>query len=97
MSVITLAEQGLLPDSMVRFGIRKLLKKRLKDEFANDVEQQSKCYRELLECLHQSPIAIETNAANEQHYEVPAKFYQYALGKHLKLKFPSFYARDVYR
>ncbi|WP_247870127.1 cyclopropane-fatty-acyl-phospholipid synthase family protein [Methylophaga sp. SB9B] len=34
--------------------------------------------------LRKSPIAIETQAANEQHYEVPAEFYQLALGKNLK-------------
>jgi cyclopropane-fatty-acyl-phospholipid synthase len=84
MSVITLAENRWLPDSIIRFGIRQLLKQRLKDEFAYDVEQQNNRYRELLESLRESPIAIETAAANEQHYEVPAAFYQYALGKHLK-------------
>ena len=84
MSAITLAENRLLPDSIVRFGIRKLLKQRLKDEFAYDAEQQNNRYRELLESLRESPIAIETDAANEQHYEVPPAFYEYALGKHLK-------------
>lgn len=38
----------------------------------------------LIEELKTSPIAIETQAANEQHYEVPTEFYQYCLGKHLK-------------
>jgi len=84
MSAIKLAETGLLPDALVRFGIRSLLKQRLKDEFADDAEQQSRRYRELLESLRASPIAIETDAANEQHYEVPAEFYRHALGKHLK-------------
>lgn len=84
MSAITLAEQGLLPDGLVRFGIRKLLKQRLQDEFANDVEQQNQRYRTLLEQLRHSPIAIETDSANAQHYEVPSEFYQLALGKHLK-------------
>lgn len=84
MRLLTLAEQQLLPDGLVRFGIRQLLKQRLQDEFANDVEQQSQRYQTLLDSLRQSPIAIETAAANAQHYEVPAAFYQYALGKHLK-------------
>ncbi len=84
MSTITLAEHSLLPDSLVRFGIKKLLKQRLQDESANDPEQREKRYQQLLEKLRQSPIAIETGAANAQHYEVPAAFYQYALGKHLK-------------
>ena len=84
MSTITLAEHHLLPDSLVRFGIKKLLKQRLQDESANDPEQREKRHQQLLENLRQSPIAIETGAANAQHYEVPAAFYTYALGKHLK-------------
>jgi cyclopropane-fatty-acyl-phospholipid synthase len=38
----------------------------------------------LIEELKNSPIAVNTVDANEQHYEVPTKFYQYCLGKHLK-------------
>ncbi|MEQ1543719.1 cyclopropane-fatty-acyl-phospholipid synthase family protein [Methyloglobulus sp.] len=83
-SAITLAEQKLLPDFIIRIGIRNLLKQRLLDECANDVEQQNSRMQKLLENLRQSPIAIETDAANTQHYEVPAAFYQLALGKHLK-------------
>jgi cyclopropane-fatty-acyl-phospholipid synthase len=84
MSAITLAEYKLLPDSLVRFGIKKLLKQRLQDEYANDPEHHRQRYETLLENLRQSAIAIETGAANAQHYEVPAAFYKYALGKHLK-------------
>ena len=80
MSAITLAEHKLLPDSLVRFGIKKLLKQRLQDESANDPEQRNKRYQQLLENLRQSPIAIETGAANAQHYEVPAAFYQVCPG-----------------
>ncbi len=84
MSVIQLAEQRSLPDALLRFGIRQLLKQRLKTEFAYDIELQNQRYQSLLDNLRQSPIAIATAAANEQHYEVPAAFYRYALGKHLK-------------
>jgi cyclopropane-fatty-acyl-phospholipid synthase len=83
-SAITLAEHKLLPDFIIRFGIRNLLKQRLLDECANDIEQQNTRQQKLLDNLRQSPIAIETDAANAQHYEVPAAFYQLALGKHLK-------------
>jgi cyclopropane-fatty-acyl-phospholipid synthase len=83
-SPIALAEQKRLPDFLIRLGIRNLLKQRLLDEFANDVEQQSTRMQKLLENLRQSPIAIETAAANAQHYEVPAAFYRLTLGKHLK-------------
>ncbi|MCD2449872.1 cyclopropane-fatty-acyl-phospholipid synthase family protein [Methylicorpusculum oleiharenae] len=84
MSLIALAEAGKVPDTLIRWGIRRLLKQRLHEEFADDVERQSQRYRDLLAELRLSPIAIETEAANQQHYEVPAAFYRYALGKHLK-------------
>ncbi len=41
MRVIPLAEKRVLIDSSLRFGIWKLLKQRLKEEFATDVEQQN--------------------------------------------------------
>ena len=84
MSLIQIAEKGLIPDALVRVGIRKLLKQRLEDEFAHNPEQSSLHKISRISMLRESPIAIETDAANEQHYEVPAAFYQLALGKHLK-------------
>ncbi len=38
-------------------------------------------FRLLLDELRASPIAIETAAANAQHYEVPARFFELCLGK----------------
>ncbi len=82
--LIELAEQGRLPDSMVRYGIRRLCKKRLKDEFIDHPEYQQDRYQKLIEELRTSPIAIETEAANTQHYEVATDFYLASLGKRLK-------------
>jgi len=84
MSAIAFAEQGLLPDSLVRLGIRQLIKKRLREEYEHDPVQRDARYRQLLDSLRQSPIAIATDSANAQHYEVPTRFYRYALGKHMK-------------
>ncbi|MBT3811567.1 MAG: class I SAM-dependent methyltransferase [Gammaproteobacteria bacterium] len=84
MQLIDLAEQRRLPDYLIRLGIRHLLKVRLRDEYADDVELQSQRYDQLLDELRQSPIAIETDAANQQHYEVPADFFRLSLGEHLK-------------
>lgn len=84
MKVITLAEHKILPDKFVRFGIRQLLRQRLREENAENSELQSLRYRQLLHDLRSSPVAIQTDAANEQHYEVPTEFFQYVLGKHLK-------------
>ena len=74
-----LLEKDRIPDFLLRIGIRRLLKQRLISE-----ETKKKDLEKLIEELKNSPIAIETKAANEQHYEVPTQFYQYCLGKHLK-------------
>jgi cyclopropane-fatty-acyl-phospholipid synthase len=39
---------------------------------------------EIVKELHEMPIAINTKEANEQHYEVPAKFYTLCLGPNKK-------------
>ncbi len=80
----SLIEQNKLPDFILRQGIRKLLKQRLTDETLSDVELQQNAFNDLLDELRNSPIAINTADANQQHYEVPTIFYQYCLGKHLK-------------
>src|SRR4249920_2988760 len=84
MSLIELCERGLIPDPLTRYGIRRLCAQRLHDEGAFDLDQADRRFRELLIGLRQSPIAIETAAANEQHYEVPTRFFQLCLGQRLK-------------
>ncbi len=61
-----------------------MLRQRLKDEDKNDPEFQQAHLMALIERMKASPIALETTAANVQHYEVPSRFYQFALGQHLK-------------
>jgi cyclopropane-fatty-acyl-phospholipid synthase len=80
----SLLEKNKIPDSLIRIGIRRLLAQRLRDENKGNTEAQQKHMMNLIEELKNSPIAIETKAANEQHYEVPTEFYKYCLGKHLK-------------
>ncbi|HVV53769.1 MAG TPA: cyclopropane-fatty-acyl-phospholipid synthase family protein [Mucilaginibacter sp.] len=79
-----LIEQNKLPDFILRRGIRKLLKQRLHDENKGGVEAQQAHLTALIEQLKASPIAVNTAEANQQHYEVPAGFYQNCLGKNLK-------------
>jgi len=83
-ALIDLAERGLLPDSMLRFGMRRLMRSRLQAHYADGIEAQTQAYRELLQELRQSPVAIETDAANEQHYMVPTDFFKLVLGQQLK-------------
>jgi len=77
-------ERNLLPDPLLRFGIRRLLAQRLREEDKGSAEAQRAHLQSLIEELRRSPIAIETAAANEQHYEVPTRFYQLCLGPRLK-------------
>lgn len=77
-------ERGALPDWLVRLGIRRLLRARLRQEHAHDPEVAADRLRTWIAHCDASPIAVETKAANEQHYEVPAAFYARVLGKHRK-------------
>lgn len=79
-----LLEKNKIPDFLLRIGIRRLLKQRLKDENKGSAQAQQTHLNELIAELKASPIAINTADANTQHYEVPTEFYQYCLGKHLK-------------
>ena len=77
-------EKDLVPDFLIRIGIRRICAQRLKEETVGDMDMQHDKFMEFVKLLKQSPIAVETNAANEQHYELPTKFFQLVLGKHLK-------------
>jgi cyclopropane-fatty-acyl-phospholipid synthase len=88
-----LLERGLLPDSVVRYGIRRLLKARLVEEDRGDPEATQQHLMKLIARLKQSPIAINTADANQQHYELPCGFFELVLGKHLK--YSSCYYRDA--
>jgi cyclopropane-fatty-acyl-phospholipid synthase len=80
----TILDRGIVPDVALRAGIRKLLRRRLAE--LNRGGSAARGVRELawIETLRQSPLAVETRAANEQHYEVPAAFYRHVLGARLK-------------
>jgi cyclopropane-fatty-acyl-phospholipid synthase len=79
-----LLENDQLPDALIRAGIRRLLAARLREEDKGDPQAQQAHFMQLVEQLRQSPVAIETQAANEQHYELPSEFFQLVLGRHLK-------------
>ncbi len=80
----SLLEKNLIPDFLIRYGIRQNCVQRLRDENTGNLETQHKKFMGFVSQLKQSPVAIETKAANEQHYEVPTRFYQLVLGKNLK-------------
>ena len=81
---INSAESGLLPDVVIRAGIRMLNRKRLREEHRGGIEALREHQRKFIAMLRNSPIAVLTEAANEQHYEVPPEFFQLALGTNRK-------------
>jgi len=82
--LIKCCERGWLPDGLIRCGMRQLMRRRLRDEAIDNGELRAQRLNRLLDHLRASPIAIETQAANTQHYEVPASFFHAHLGAHLK-------------
>jgi cyclopropane-fatty-acyl-phospholipid synthase len=88
-----LLERNLLPDFLVRFGIRRLLKARLREQSLGSAEAQQRRLMKLIMRLQQSPIAINTADANRQHYELPNAFFEHVLGA--RLKYSSGYYRQA--
>jgi len=82
--LIELADRGILPDRLIRFGIRRLDKKRLLDEDRGNERQQQALVEKFIDRMRQSPIAVLQHKANEQHYELPPAFFRHVLGRHLK-------------
>lgn len=81
---LKIVESGVIPDHAIRAAIRALSKKRLIQEGRYDPEQGAQRYMDVLNMLKKSEIAVETDKANEQHYELPTEFFQAVLGKRLK-------------
>jgi len=76
----TILERGLVPDSLLRFGIRRICQQRLRElRHTGHV-----ALARHVETLRQSPVAAQPEAANAQHYEVPPGFFAAVLGPGLK-------------
>ncbi|MDE1893848.1 MAG: class I SAM-dependent methyltransferase [Pseudomonadota bacterium] len=82
--LLGLAERGLVPDALLRLGIRRLCAQRLVEERTSGPERQATRFARLIDGLRHSPVAIHTDAANAQHYELPAAFFGHCLGPRRK-------------
>jgi cyclopropane-fatty-acyl-phospholipid synthase len=74
-----LAERRLLPDFLIRWGIRNQLK-----QHSLLLSQNPKLDESWIEQLSKGPIAEYTETSKEQHYEIPTDYFKTVLGKHLK-------------
>ena len=83
-TVLAWTEKGLVPDSVIRAGIRRLCRQRLKDICANDPQASGRLLEDLVRAMNAAPVALLPERANEQHYEVPPAFFDEVLGQHRK-------------
>jgi cyclopropane-fatty-acyl-phospholipid synthase len=74
----------MVPDRLVRQGIRRRLDRKLSELQAWDPEHSAAMTREFIARMDSSPIALVPELANAQHYEVPATFFEQVLGEHRK-------------
>lgn len=81
---VSWTESGLVPDSVIRAGIRRLLDAKRREIQAGDVESAANRSNRFVEAMNKSPIALLPDVANDQHYEVPAEFFAEVMGDHLK-------------
>lgn len=75
---------GLLPEFALNLASQYLIKQRLTMEKQSFQQSQGQNKLDLIAGLKSSKIALSTDKANEQHYEVPTKYFQLVLGPHLK-------------
>ena len=81
---ISWTESGVVPDTVIRSGMRRLLERKLLEICAGDVELAAITLSEFTAMMRQSPVALVPQLANEQHYEVPAAFFEQVLGENRK-------------
>jgi cyclopropane-fatty-acyl-phospholipid synthase len=84
MTPIEACERGLVPDWLVRAGIRRLIGRRLAREGGRDAENAHAHFRDMIAALASGPIAESTEKANDQHYELPPRFFEMILGTQRK-------------
>jgi len=76
-----LLAKNLLPDTVVRLGIRNLLKQRINEDIGDSKNiKETKKKDFVAKQKSYEKIAVQTTEANEQHYEVPTEFYHFCLG-----------------
>jgi cyclopropane-fatty-acyl-phospholipid synthase len=81
---LPLVYAGLVPDVLVRYGIREKLSRMVAAQDAVPPYARIAVKQAYVADLRSRGLAEHTTAANEQHYEVPAAFYDLVMGRHKK-------------
>uniref|UniRef100_A0A804UJ73 S-adenosyl-L-methionine-dependent methyltransferase superfamily protein n=1 Tax=Zea mays TaxID=4577 RepID=A0A804UJ73_MAIZE len=83
-SALVALERNLIPDAVTRRLTRLLLAQRLRQGYLPSAPLQLQQLLQFVHSLEEMPIAIETDKAKAQHYELPTTFFKLVLGKNLK-------------
>ncbi len=75
-----IVSSGLLPDPLLRAVITASCRRRLGVERRRGLD----AFEATVAAMSQGPIAVETTAANDQHYALPAAFFALVLGPRRK-------------
>ena len=76
--LLLLAESGFIPDALIKIAARYISTRRLNEGNTHDNKKT------IISELSKGVVAEKTYDANEQHYEVPAEFFNQVLGVNLK-------------
>ena len=74
----------LLPDALLRRAIRARLGRHQAALERAAGDDPAAALERFAQTLRRQPVAVHTDAANEQHYEVPASFFRQFLGPRMK-------------
>jgi cyclopropane-fatty-acyl-phospholipid synthase len=88
-------EQGMVPDRVIRAGIRRLLQQRIDELRLDDCELGAAKLTSFISMMDDSLAAPLPEKANEQHYEVPAEFFCEVLGENRKYSSCHWSSADV--
>jgi len=86
-----LAERAPVPDRIVRLGVAALVGRTSRKLAKADQDATQRFARD----LQRLPVAFHTDAANDQHYEVPASFFGLVLGPQRKYSCCYYAGRDT--
>ena len=73
-----------LPDPLLRSVVRIILRRKTKLQEIKNIEEHQSFITTFADSLKKEEIAVHTDEANDQHYELPPQFFQAVLGKMLK-------------
>ncbi|EXV05104.1 mycolic acid cyclopropane synthetase [Metarhizium robertsii] len=77
-------DRGYLPHALIRLGIRKQLQERLRTIESKSLTDACETKMSYIERLRTRPMAIATDTANKQHYEVGTGVLAACLGPRMK-------------